>query len=618
VNTENQIGCKYSKERTSFRVWAPKQNRLGLHILHPFDRLIDLHRVSEEYFQLDVEGLPLGATYKYRLDSSDERPDPASLYQPEGVFGPSQVCDLEFNWHDRAWKGIPLDKYIIYELHVGTFTPAGTFQGIKNRIDYLLDLGVTAIELMPVGQFPGTRNWGYDVIYPFAVQNSYGLPEDLMDLVDAFHARGIAVILDVVYNHFGPEGNYLHEFGHYFSDRYHTPWGDGINFDGPYSDEVRHYFIQNAVQWVSDFHFDALRLDATHSIFDFSAQPFLKELATSVNRVAMDTGRSIYLIAENNLNDPRLIIPQKENGFGLNAVWNDDFHHALHVMLTNEKDGYYQDYEGIHDLGKSFKEAFVYSGEYSSFSKCKRGARADYLNRSCFVVFGQNHDQVGNRAKGDRLHSTLTFEKQKIMAACVILSPFVPLLFMGEEYGEQSPFLYFINHSDPELVEAVRKGRQLEFNLNSDQIPDPQDEQTYRESRLKGPSAETRCTTLQSFYRELIRLRKSFEPYDLANIKSQIINDEALVIDWTGQQAKYAFYIHHGSKAITLRPEGPPGIKWHKQLDSCDEKWLGPGSNLPEVFNVNSTINLEPGQVLLLKQVTGLSQAPNSNMTGTA
>src|SRR6185503_2081252 len=395
--------------------------------------------------------------------------------------------DLRFDWQDQTWKGLPLPDYLIYELHVGTFTAEGTFDAAISYLDGLRELGITAIELMPVAQFPGNRNWGYDGVYPYAVQNSYGGPLALKRLVQACHERGLAAILDVVYNHLGREGNYLRELGHYFTDRYRTPWGDAVNFDGPHSDEVRRFFIENALYWITEFHFDALHLDAAHPIFEHSARPFLAELSEAVHRRGEELHRLVYLIPEISMNDVRLILPRQQGGCGCDAQWNDDFHHSLHTLLTGERTGYYQDFGRIEHLVKSLREGFVYTGQDSQYRQRRHGNSARAVPSRRFVICCQNHDQVGNRQLGERLSQLVSFEDLKLAAAVVLLSPCIPLLFMGEEYGETAPFLYFISHSDPDLIEAVRQGRRAEFAAFDwrGEVPDPQDEATFLSAKLR-------------------------------------------------------------------------------------------------------------------------------------
>lgn len=507
------IGANTIHEKVRFRVWAPLSRSVEVELLGSVPHKIPLQRAGE-YFEAVAPTAP-GTCYWYWLDSTLRRPDPASRSQPDGVHGPSRVIDPVFAWSDSKWRGFALDEYIMYELHVGTFTPEGTFEGVISRLDYLCELGITAVELMPVAQFPGERNWGYDGAFPFAPQNSYGGADGLKRLVDACHFRGLAVILDVVYNHLGPEGNYLHAFGPYFTDRYRTPWGDAVNFDGPDSDPVRHYFISNALYWITEYHIDALRLDAIHSIFDFSARHFLQELVEAVHRQSTVLGRLVYVIAESDLNDVRVINSPESGGYGINAQWNDDFHHALHGILTGEQDGYYVDFGRFTDLVKGFREGFVLSGGYSAFRKRRYGSSSLHTPPGQLVVFSQNHDQVGNRMRGDRLSEHLTTQQLKLAAATVLLSPYLPLLFMGEEYGESAPFPYFVSHGDADLVEGVRRGRLDEFahfeSLGTP--PDPQDEATFlsaklnQEQRLAGSKQ-----AIFSFYCELIRLRKKCIP----------------------------------------------------------------------------------------------------------
>lgn len=507
------IGANPVAGGVQFRVWAPEAASVEVEVVDSGTPKKLLQR-DGEYFQ-GIVSAEAGNRYWYWIDGTLRRPDPASRFQPEGVHGPSQVVDPVFSWSDGHWAGTPLDTYILYELHVGAFTAEGTFDGVISRLDYLCELGITAIELMPVAQFPGDRNWGYDGTCLFAPQNSYGGPDGLKRLVDACHARGVAVVLDVVYNHLGPEGNYLHAFGPYFTDRYRTPWGDAVNFDGPDSDEVRHYFISNARYWITEFHVDALRLDAVHGIYDFSALHILQELTRSVHLQGAALGRRVHVIAESDLNDVRIISPPEAGGYGIDAQWNDDFHHALRTLLTGEKAGYYADFGAFSDLVKSFNEGFVLSGGYSSFRRRRHGSSSANIPPGQLVVCSQNHDQVGNRMHGERLGEHLTLQQKKLAAATVLLSPYLPLLFMGEEYGEAAPFPYFVSLGDAALIDGVRQGRIDEFAAFARQgvPPDPQAEDTFfsakldPEQRLVGDNG-----SLFSFYRDLIHLRKQCSP----------------------------------------------------------------------------------------------------------
>ena len=514
ANSPFPLGAFYQDpRRCSFQLWAPHISKAAVRLRSPCERLVPLARSELGYHSALVDDIAPGSTYFFRLDERTDRPDPASRHQPQGVHGPSEVVDPAFAWEDHEWFGLPLRDYILYELHVGTFTPEGTFDAIIPHLPALRDLGITALELMPVAQFPGTRNWGYDGAYPFAVQNSYGGPPGLKRLANACHRAGLALVLDVVYNHLGPEGNYLHDFGPYFTDRYHTGWGLGLNFDGPHSDEVRRFFLENALYWQTDFHIDALRLDAVHAIRDASATPFLLDLARATRRQAERLNRRFHLIAESDLNNPRIISPESLGGLGLDAQWTDDFHHCLHVLLTGERDGYYQDFGGLAQLAKVFREGYAYTGQYSPYRKQRQGNSPRFISSRQFVVYAQNHDQIGNRCHGDRLGRLVSFSGQKLAAATVLLSPFIPLLFMGEEYGETAPFQYVISHTDPELVDAVRQGRREEFTRFAwaDPVPDPQAEATFLECvlHLDWTREGKHHGLLRSFYRELIRLRKS-------------------------------------------------------------------------------------------------------------
>jgi maltooligosyltrehalose trehalohydrolase len=418
-----------------------------------------------------------------------EVPDPASRWQPEGVHRPSAVYSPErFRWGDAAWRGVRREELVIYELHVGAFTPEGSFAAIVPRLESLRELGVTAIEVMPVAQFPGTRNWGYDGVHPYAAQSSYGGPRGLQELIDAAHAHGLGVILDVVYNHLGPEGNYLAKFGPYFTDRYHTPWGEAINYDGPESDAVRQFVVENARMWIRDFHADGLRLDAVQTIFDFSPRHILADIETAAHEEAERRGVGVHVIAETDQNDVRLLQDQDRGGYGLDAVWSDDFHHAVHALLTGERQSYYEDFGTAQHIAKAISNVFVRDGGYSRFHRRRHGTPAGGIDRSRFVVCVQNHDQVGNRACGERLGTLISPEAQRLAAGLMLLSPCTPMLFMGEEYGETRPFPFFCSFGDEGLVEAVRRGRRAEFATmeggSTLQIPDPQSESTFQSARL--------------------------------------------------------------------------------------------------------------------------------------
>lgn len=583
------IGAFFADGGVRFRVWAPKAKKVEVKILSQgHETTMLLAREPHGYFSLVSDAAAAGDRYSYVLDGVHQFPDPASRFQPDGVHEPSEIVDpAGFMWHDAGWKGIPVEEFIIYELHTGTFTEEGTFEAIIPRLDYLLELGVNAVEIMPVAQFPGGRNWGYDVVYPFAPQNTYGGPQGLKALIDACHSKGMAVILDVVYNHLGPEGNYLGQFGYYFTDRYRTPWGDALNFDGPYSDEVRRFFIANALHWLVEFHADALRIDAVQGIIDFSAKAFLRELADAVHDLRNRTNRDIFIIAESDLNDARIIEPADVCGYGIDAQWNDDFHHALHTLLTGEEYEYYRDFGTVSHLAKAFSEGFVYSGQYSGFRKRRHGSSAKDRPPQQFVVFSQNHDQVGNRPQGDRLSQSFSFEKLKLAAGVVLLSPYLPLLFMGEEYGETNPFRYFISFIDDNLARAIDKGRREELALAGwkDEAVDPQSVMAFLDSKLNiNLRYKAEHQTLFGFYRELIRLRKELTPLrklDRSSITVRGMESEKalFILRRSGPDALFCLYNFAGRQDLKISL--PPG-RWHPRLDSSSRKWGGERISLPE------------------------------------
>jgi maltooligosyltrehalose trehalohydrolase len=582
-----------------FRVWAPLRDHVDIKIVSPQERIVPMQKVERGYWRAEASDVPPKAHYLYRLDNKTERPDPASRFQPQGVHGPSQVVDhSSFVWADDAWKGIQLEQYIIYELHTGTFTQQGTFDAIILQLDYLHDLGITSIELMPISQFPGARNWGYDGVYPYAVQGSYGGPDGLKRLVNACHRKGFAVILDVVYNHLGPEGNYLGNFGPYFTDKYKTPWGEAVNFDGPHSDEVRYYFIQSALAWVTDYHIDALRIDAIHGIFDFSAKHFLQELGEAVHARAEELDRKIFVIPESDLNDVRIINPVEQGGYGLDAQWNDDFHHCLHTLLTGEQSGYYRDFGAIEQMARAYSDGFVYSGQYSEFRKRRHGNSSEDRPACQFVVFSQNHDQVGNRMQGERLASLVSFEQQKLAAGIVLLSPFIPLLFMGEEYGEPAHFQYFVSHGDENLINAVRNGRKEEFMTFgwNGEPPDPQNRETFLKSKIDLElRRHAHHQTLLNFYKELLRLRKGMPSLHTLNKKTmevRAIEKNKVMVVRRGNGRNAAVLLFNCGAADASFPSMFPDAPWAKVLDSADSLWNGPGSLLPKELKYNDTIVL--------------------------
>lgn len=491
------------------RIWAPSAGEVAIEMEGGRQAMRPTHG---GWWEQENPSLIHGCDYTVILDGKKPVPDPRSPWQPHGAEGPSRFLDHSlFSWTDSRWQPGPLSSAVIYELHTGTFSGEGTFEGIEDRLDHLLELGVTHIELMPVNGFPGSRGWGYDGVNLYAPLEPYGGPEKLKHLVNTCHGRGIAMILDVVYNHLGPAGNYLDWFGPYYSERYHTPWGRALNFDGPGSDEVRRFFLDNGLMWLRDYHFDGLRLDAVHAIFDSSALHILEQLASEVHELESRIGRHLFLIAESDLNDPRIVQRREIGGYGIDAQWNDDFRHSLHTILTGERDGYHDDFGALADLAKAMKEVFVYDGRYSHFRKRRHGRPVRMVSGHNFLAYLQNHDQVGNRARGERSSRLMGAHRLKIAAALILTSPFIPMLFQGEEWGAFTPFLYFTDHQDPELGLAISEGRQKEFSAfgwEREKIPDPQAPETFRESKLRWDERDREPhRSILEWHRDLIRLR---------------------------------------------------------------------------------------------------------------
>ncbi|HVX38885.1 MAG TPA: malto-oligosyltrehalose trehalohydrolase [Gemmatimonadaceae bacterium] len=515
-----------------FSVWAPRARTVHVRLCdgpargdHPLAAADD--RGGREVV---VPNAGADADYMILIDGRP-LPDPASRWQPNGVHAESRIVDpRRFRWTDSGWRGLRMDELAIYELHVGTFTPDGTFAAIVPRLADLKALGVTAIEIMPIAQFPGDRNWGYDGVGLYAVQNSYGGPYEFQKLVDAAHAVGLGVILDVVYNHVGPEGNYLDAFGPYFTDKYRTPWGRALNYDDAHSDEVRRFVIDNARHWVSEYRVDGLRLDAVHGIYDFSAQHLLREIAEAVHEQGALLGKSVVVIGESDLNDPHLVRRLEEHGFGLDGQWSDDFHHAVHAALTGERAGYYIDFGSVSHVADALREPFVFDGKYSAYRRRRHGAASVGIPRQRFVVAVQNHDQVGNRARGDRLSTLLDQAQLRLAAALLILSPYVPLIFMGEEYGETNPFLYFVSHGDSELVDAVRRGRRDEFAAFDwgANVPDPADPSTFEGSKIDwATGTHGEHARLLALYRDLLAVRREDALFRPDGARIAVEHDEA-------------------------------------------------------------------------------------------
>lgn len=496
-----------------WRVWAPRAERVDLVLITDNERCAHAMACEERgYFSHHAAHIADGQRYAYCLNGGPERPDPASRWQPDGVHRASAILrPAHFVWSDNAWTGLSRADLVLYELHVGTFTPGGTFEAIIPRLSALRALGVTALELMPVAQFPGTHNWGYDGVHPYAPQSSYGGPHGLQRLIDACHAVGLALFLDVVYNHLGPEGNYLHEFGPYFTDRYHTAWGQAINYDDRGSDAVRAFILDNVRMWIEDYHIDGLRLDAVHAIYDCSARHILREIKDTAAVMARGLGRQVHIIAESDLNDVRLLRSQKCDGYGLDAQWSDDFHHTVHAYLTGENQGYYVDYGHREDFPRLLEQTFILDGCYSRYHDRRHGAPSAGLSGDRFVVCIQNHDQIGNRPTGERLGLLVRPSAQRLAASLMLLAPHLPLLFMGEEYGEERPFLFFCSFGDADLVESIRVGRRQEFAAFHfpQEVPDPQAAATFMASCLTWSWAEDpHKAGLRRLYRDLLSVRQ--------------------------------------------------------------------------------------------------------------
>jgi maltooligosyltrehalose trehalohydrolase len=494
----------------SFRVWAPKAKRVEVEVC---GERLPMSAGEKGWWFAETASVEPATDYAFVVDTGAPLPDPRSPWQPHGIHGPSRTVDHgAFPWTDRRWQAGPLSAALFYELHIGTFTPDGTFKAAIEKLDHLVRLGITHVELMPVAEFSGSRGWGYDGVYLYAPHHAYGEPDDLKHLADACHARGLAIVLDVVYNHLGPAGNYLDRFGPYFTDRYATPWGTAVNLDGPFSDEVRRFFCDNALMWLRDYHFDGLRLDAVHAIIDTSAMHFLEQLACEVAELEAQIGRHLSLIAESDLNDPRVVRPQNLGGYGIDAQWSDDFHHALHCVLTGEHAGYYADFGSLADLAKALQRVYVYDGRYSRFRKRRHGKPVAGLSGHRFLGYLQNHDQIGNRAKGERSSHLMSLGRLKVGAALVLTAPFVPLLFQGEDWGASSPFLYFTDHEDPELGRAVTEGRRREFaafGWRPEDVPDPQVRESFERSKLNWSELDIEPHTgLLVWHSRLIQLRR--------------------------------------------------------------------------------------------------------------
>lgn len=605
------IGAIYTeKGDCRFRLFAPLKTKVDLQIIEPFQKCISMNKEVSGNFTATVLNAPSNLRYHYIVEDGAAKPDPASHYQPEGVFGPSEAVNhQQFKWSDEQWMGRPFRDLIIYELHVGTFTDEGSFDAIIDRLPDLKETGINAIELMPVSQFTGHRNWGYDGVFPFSVHNSYGGPEGLKRLVNACHREGIAVFLDVVYNHIGPEGNCLPGFAPYFSSVYHTPWGDAMNFDGKWSDGVKNYVIQSVRNWIINYHIDGLRFDAIHEMFDRSAENIW--LLLHEERVLMEQqlGRPLYFMAESDLNNPSTIKHPDAGGMGFHAQWLDDFHHALYVLINPDDRNRYRDFEMVEQLAKAYKEGFVHSGEYVNFRKKRHGRSSAGISGEKFIAFNQNHDQIGNRPGGERLSHLVDFDTLKLAAAALMLSPYVPLLFMGEEYADDSPFLFFVSHSDMELVEKVREGRKVEFaDFGEFDAPDPYSEETFEKCKIKwGSRKEGRHKILLQWYKTLIEMRRTEAPlreFSKNTVNVQVVGDAAYLLsrkNHPGSRHILAWFNFGKNEVRTAVPNYADG--YSLLLNSRSKEWMEKEgeATVPQTIESKHEITLLPQSLVVYK-----------------
>lgn len=591
-----KIGAHFCQDKSEFIVWAPNQHQVSL-VLPQEKQVMNLEKSENGYWRMHADSLKPYSRYMFRLADGIDRPDPASQFQPDGVFGSSAIVDhTSFKWKDSAWHGINLEDMIIYELHVGTFSPEGNFAGARKRAAELSETGINAVELMPVSQFSGSRNWGYDAVFPFAVQNTYGGPEELKKLVQEFHANGVAVILDVVYNHLGPEGNVLNNFGPYLLLNRMTPWGASMNFDGPFCSEVRNFFFENADYWLNNYHIDGLRLDAVFAIIDHSSNHFLKELSEKVEALSKAISKKLLLIAENDHVDPNMIKSRKAGGYGLDAIWHDNLHHSLHAILTGERNWYYSSFGSLSKVVNALNEGCEDNPTQTTQLSAICSSALFPLNK--LVVFTQNHDQIGNRPNGDRLITIAGVEAAKLAAGLTLLSPFTPLLFMGEEYGEPAPFLFFTDYKDKTIGKKVQVGRKRELAKNGWKIQptnSPQDRVIFASSRINWDQRnQERGKRILDYYRKLIKLRKDLQVGPQEAPKFLTSKHKSLLV----VQRKFAV-----SEFVTVANFSHSIQDWqfpfeaevyYKVLDSSDAIWAGPGSTLPQKVTARDRLSICP------------------------
>ena len=563
----NSYGATLTGHEAEFRVWAPAQRAIKLRLTDNTGvrQEIAMRRDSEDF--VSAAEASAGDRYFYVLDDGVAVPDPVSRLLPDGVHGPTEIVDPSpFPWSDSGWRGLDLRDYVIYEMHIGTFTLEGTFDGAIGKLEYLKQLGITVVEIMPVAAFPGQRDWGYDGVSPYAVQASYGGPEGLKHFVDAAHRIGLAVMLDVVYNHLGPEGNYLPKFGPYFTAHHKTPWGDAINYDCAGCEQVRRYVVENALYWIREYRLDGLRLDAVQTIKDDSPRHILAEIQDNVQALARQLNRKVCIIAETDENDPRYIRPRAAGGCGLDAFWSDDFHHAVHAFFTGERQGYYQDFGDPQQIARALREGLDFQGEYFRFWKASRGGSAKDVPLPANVICLQNHDQVGNRAKGERLTELVPRGVRKLAAAFLLLAPHTPLLFMGQEYDEAAPFQFFADFQDPSLKKAVSEGRRSEFkDFDFHEVPDPEDPNTFDRSRLTWEDQPQNRDMLE-WYRRLLQLRRQ---YVIADDRTSQANVDNAVLTMQLPRQTPRLMVQAGLQPCAALPSSPDG--WSEVLQADED-----------------------------------------------
>ena len=589
-----RVGANYQKKSCEFVVWAPNARKVSLfltdnNVAHSMGK-VD----ANGYWKLILGDVKPGLEYMYQLDGHAPLPDPASFFQPRGVFGASAVVDHgSYSWRDDKWRGLQLKDMIFYELHIGTFTPEGTFKAAEGRLKELVDLGINAVELMPIAQFPGSRNWGYDAAFIYAVQNTYGAPDDLKHFVDECHQQGVAVFTDIVYNHAGPEGNFLNLYGPYFLEKQMTHWGPMANLDGPFNGPVREYFLQNTLYWLEKYHLDGLRLDAVLSMLDSSPKHFLQQLTEAVQQCSKTIGRRMWLIAESGYNQPKVLSQRKLGGFEFDAQWLDDFQHAVFALLTGEQEGYYRNYGSVSDLMEILVQPYLHvggGGFDKSFRRRKPNEDFLWISSDRLIVFIQNHDQVGNRLLSDRITTIAGFEAAKVGAGMTLLSPYTPLLFMGEEYGETAPFNFFVDYTNKELSAVTRAGRIKEFEEFhwKGENPDPANVQTFEASKLHWDLRyEEKGKKILDYYKALIRLRKRMiSPCYADRSKMKLLGSESqkmlfmqrcqldcanvVIVNLSPNESSFVFPFDEG--------------KYVKIIDSADVAWSGPGETLSNII----------------------------------